>query len=179
MITYGQKAKNWYYKNNVTVFDTLSSAIGFLEEPKIEDWESIQLYNLDKSECILQEGYFKLRDDYEIFAPIKVIGEINEWYQITTEGSKLYRKSDSTLTFHTWEEHIVNSVVAVGFNPGTNPIRKKPNEQSEELYYDHNQFYHPIKIEGDWLYVSKYDKDYGWIKWKSKDYILIDCFYLL
>ena len=174
-----QDEKNWYYKNDITVFDSLSTAIGFLEDPTPNHWQDIRFYNFDGSEYFYEKEQLQVKHDYEIFTPIKVLSETDQWYRVNFGDAKLYHKSDTILKFHTWEEHIVKSVAAVGFNPVANPIRKGPSDQNEKLYYYHDEFYHPVKIQDDWLLIRKYNKAYGWIKWKNGDQILIDIFYLL
>lgn len=171
---------NGNVRRNVTVFDTLSSTLGFLDTPLVDDWTEIQFLNPNKTKFSFPVEFLQVKLDYDMFSPFRVIAEDETYYTIDfwDQGHKLYRKSDSTLGFSTWEQHLIKSVAAVGFNPKDNPIKAEPDENSKELHYYHDTFYHPLRLEGDWVFLKKYDEEYGWIKWRDGDMLLIELFYL-
>src|ERR1041385_689340 len=178
-VLFGQIEKNWYVKNDKIWFDTISKTIGFLADPKILNWDKLKFYNLNRVPIYFNQTDYFVKPDYEIFCPLKVTEERGGYFLTIVHGQHvLFDKTDTTLTFQTWEDYIVHSVSGVGFNPKHNPIRQQASETSAILPYEHDTSYHPVKIIGDWLLLRKYDKEYGWIKWRDGDHLLIDIFYL-
>lgn len=179
-ILFGQIEKNWNVKNNKIYFGTISETIGFLANPRISNWDKLTFFNCDKEPIRFKQADYSLKPDYDIFQPLKVSGERDRFFVTSVHDQPvLFDKRDTTLTFQTWEDHIVHSVSSVGFNPQYNPIRQESSEMAAIVAYIHDSFYHPIKIKGEWLLLRMFDKEYGWIKWRDGDHLLIDIFYLL
>lgn len=121
--------------------------------------------------------------DYFLLA-LKVTSELNDYYEVVVNENtwikKYIKKNNPLLKFQTWEEHILSSVFAVGFDENKNPLRSYPSLSADTLYYDKDEFYYPNQIKGEWLQVkwgSEGNWNYGWIKWKDKDRLLIEIFY--
>jgi hypothetical protein len=179
-ILFGQIEKNWYVKNDKIYFGTISETIGFLANPRISNWDKLTFFNSDKEPIRFNQADYYIKPDYDIFQPLKVSGERDRFFVTTLRDQLvLFDKRDTTLTFQTWEDHIVHSVSSLGFNPKSNPIRKESSGMAAIVPYIHDSFYHPIKIKGEWLLLRKFDEEYGWIKWRDGDHLLIDIFYLL
>ena len=159
----------------------MSGTIGFLGKPNLDDWSKIEILNDDLTELTFNSNELKFHPDYDIFNSIPVIGQTEDYYIIDfiNYGHKKFKKSNTDLTFMTWEQYITQVVVAVGFNPDSNPIKSQPDTDSKTIPYVHDSFYHPIKIQGDWLFINRFEDECGWIKWRDKDLLLIDLFYLL
>lgn len=103
-------------------------------------------------------------------------------YKIKLEtGVEAYiQKSNPYIKFNTWSQHILNNVFSVGFDSKGNPLKSEPADSSSSLNYEADAFYHPAKINDDWLQVKWGDDDrwkYGWIKWKYNGKLLIRFFY--
>ncbi len=176
-----QVEKNGYVKNRITTFGTLSKTIGFLSDPTIEDWSKLNFYNEDLTPYEVNPKELQLKDDYLEFAPLRVSGNKDGFLVVPFDKQKilLFEESDTTLVFRNWSEHITSSVSGIGFNPKKNPIRERPTKKSKKVEYIHDTFYIPVRIEGDWLLIKEYDREYGWIMWRNEDLLLIDLFYLM
>lgn len=88
--------------------------------------------------------------------------------------------NEQKVKFQTWEEHVLNSLFAVTFNEKNNSLHEDPSEGSKIIYYDKDEFYHPYQIKGEWLQVkwgSEGSWNYGWIRWRDKEKLLIGMFY--
>lgn len=109
----------------------------------------------------------KVKDRYQVI--------INE----DTKAVGYIITKDFTFKHQTTEEHIL-SVFSVGFDNTDNPIKKSPANSSEILTYDKDEFYHPVSVKDEWLKIKwgvEGNWKYGWIKWKSKNEIIIELFY--
>lgn len=112
----------------------------------------------------------------------RCIGKTKKWYMVisneTTNEIKYIRTGDANFKFQSKEEHI-SSVFSIEFNPIKNPIRKEPSLKSGTLPYDNEEFYFPVKIQGDWLQIKWGDDllSKGWIKWQDKNQLMIELFY--
>ncbi len=125
---------------------------------------------------------FSFHPDYFLLA-LKVTDDVGDSYRVVVNESeglkKFLRKTNHSLKFQTWEEHIL-SLFSVGFNYDKNIIKTSPNNESESIKYDSDEFYHPSQIKGKWLQVkwgSEGSWNYGWIKWREKEKLLIELFY--
>lgn len=98
-----------------------------------------------------------------------------------TKQTKYVKIADGNSKFQTWEQHLV-SICCVGFDINTNRIKSEPNLESKDLPYDSNEIYVPKSVKGNWLQVSwggtKSPKT-GWIRWRSKDKLIIELFYFI
>jgi hypothetical protein len=101
------------------------------------------------------------------------------FYEVIVDenSTKFIKKSDKNFHFETWEQHIIN-VFSVDFDYLKNPIKVNPINDAKELSFDKEQFYHPIKINGDWLMIKDDDEKTGWIKWKNnKGQLILTLYY--
>jgi hypothetical protein len=95
---------------------------------------------------------------------------------------KFVKKSDSTLKFQTWEDHITKAF-AIDFNRDENPLLEMPKGKTKVVELPKEVTFHPVKMEGEWLKVSwdvaKHGDNAGsgWIKWKTDGKLLIELFY--
>jgi hypothetical protein len=112
---------------------------------------------------------------------LKCLSNEEDYFKILLEDKTIgyLPKNNPLIRFQTWKEHIL-SVFAVGFDSKKNPIKAKPNNQSIETIYDQDEFYYPFKIQGDWLQIkwgTIGSWQYGWIKWKENNKLIIELFY--
>lgn len=90
---------------------------------------------------------------------------------------KFIKKADKTFIYEPWDKHILK-VFSVDFDHKTNPLREKPFDNSKIKLYDQEQFYHPVKVENEWLMIKDDDDKKNWIKWKdSKGSLIITLYY--
>jgi hypothetical protein len=119
-------------------------------------------------------------DESQVIA-LKCLTHDKRYFQVELDnnGIGLIPRNSTKVMLQTWEEHIL-SLFSVGFDEQKNPLLKEPSLSAEQLYYDQDEFYHPTQIKGEWLQVkwgSEENWNYGWIKWKDKDKLLIELFY--
>ncbi|CAN5314745.1 hypothetical protein BH09BAC6_BH09BAC6_29800 [soil metagenome] len=130
-------------------------------------WLSFKFTDNFKSP-LLNPLLFKSEDGILVF---DCISENNDFYAvIVSKGNnivKFIKKSDSNFLFQTWQQRIL-SMFSVDFDNKKNPLRESPSAVSKKLHYSHNDFYHPVKINGNWLKVKSNDTNRtGWIKWRN------------
>ncbi len=126
---------------------------------------------------------FSFHQDYFVLA-LRCVGEDNSHFEVIvneeTGLKKFVRKADKTLKFETLEKHILKSF-AIDFNRTENPLRKIPEGEIKVVDLPKEITFHPVEVKGEWLKVrwdnTKKDTDFGWIKWKENDKILIELFY--
>ncbi|HEY7184393.1 MAG TPA: hypothetical protein VIC84_23355 [Blastocatellia bacterium] len=137
---------------------------------------------------------FAFHLDYFLLA-FKCVGEDANRYEVivneTTGLRKFIKKSDNTFKLQTWEDHIL-SLFAVDFDRAKNRLRNAPTIHAALVSASEDAFFHPVKIEGNWLKVSwdvsetegvkntkvKKKIGYGWVKWKEGNNIIIELYYL-
>lgn len=122
-----------------------------------------------------------ITEETEVLA-LKCLSRDKTVYEVLLDGSNVgyIPISEQKVEFQTWQEHVLNRLFAVGFNEENNPLRKEPSGDSKTIHYDQNEFYHPNQIKGEWLQVkwgSGDNWDYGWIRWRENDKLLIEMFY--
>jgi hypothetical protein len=104
------------------------------------------------------------------------------YYKVKLEDGTIgyMANNPEQVVFHTWEEHLLNTF-SVDFDPEKNPLRQGPSASAATgIPYTQDNFYHPHKVQGDWLQVSYgYDDDtkYAWIKWKENNRLLVEFYY--
>ena len=113
---------------------------------------------------------------------LKCLSKSESTYEVLLQNDSVgyIPVSEKKVKFQTWQEHILNHLFAVGFNKKDNPLHEDPSEGSKTIYYDKDEFYHPSQIKGEWLQVkwgSEGSWNYGWIKWREKEKLLIELFY--
>lgn len=94
-------------------------------------------------------------------------------------GLKKQINKDDFLQLISWEQYVLVAF-SVGFNPKKNPIHKEPVLESETISYQENSLYHPVKVHDEWLQVKwgkEGDWNFGWIKWKERNKLLIQIYY--
>lgn len=128
---------------------------------------------------------FSFHQDYFVLA-LKCIGEDKSRYEVIvneeTGLKKFVKKTDSTLKFLTWEDHITKRF-AVDFNRVENPLLEMPKGKVKVGELPKEVTFRPVKIEGEWLKVNwdvakhRDNVGSGWIKWKADGKLLIELFY--
>lgn len=113
----------------------------------------------------------------------KCMGKVDGYYGIIVNeeaGEIRYVSStDRSFRFQGWADHIL-TCFSVGFYHIDNPIRTEPLDGAETIAYSKDEFYHPVKVEGNWLKVKwGYDEawSYGWIRWRDGDSLILELFY--
>jgi hypothetical protein len=155
-------------------------------------WYEFTFYYEDKDGKFEYENsefrVFAFHPDYHVLA-LKLVSEDSNRYQVIVNEEtgliKYVKKTDKNLKFETLEEYVL-SMFAVGFNEKENPIIESPKGKTKKTitYKKDNVFFFPIEIKGEWLKIkwdikdnpNKYVSDFGWIRWRNKDKLLIELF---
>lgn len=105
------------------------------------------------------------------------------WYKIVVDEKKnvikYLKKSDNEFIFQTWEQHILG-LFSISFDVTKNYPRKSPSMAAQPVEFQEDEFFHPSRINKEWLQVKWQDGKnwkFGWIKWKEKDKLIIELFY--
>ncbi|MBP9110395.1 MAG: hypothetical protein KBF83_12630 [Pyrinomonadaceae bacterium] len=126
---------------------------------------------------------FSSADGYLV---LNVVGERDGYFEVVTneeEGvTKLVRANDPLLRRETWEKYILECF-AVKFDQRNNSIRTEPNGSILTIPNLKAIDYHPEEIKGDWLKVRwlnenepKRQNQFGWIRWRLDNRLLISLF---
>lgn len=115
---------------------------------------------------------------------LRITKDLGDRYEIianeSTRLTKYMKKSDRFLMFQAWDQHIL-SLYAIGFDEKKNPLLREPDLNSDRLSFSKEEDYQPHKISGEWLqvkYNSPENPEYGWVRWKERDQLIIECYYL-
>lgn len=130
---------------------------------------------------------FAFHQDYFVLA-LKCVGADAERYEVVVDEEiglkKFVKKDDPNFKLETWEEHILK-VFAIDFNKQSNPLREKPNGKIKLIDVLEDATFKPVEMKGDWLKVrwngsedNANKAQFGWVKWKENDVILIELFYI-
>lgn len=156
----------------------ISSYIGYVVASDVLDFGEFILLADAKGNIIDSITRF---DEYsKVVLPCLSVNKM--FYCVSNEDDTVYIKKNNPLVIlQSWEEHILG-LASVGFNHGSNPIRKQPANNARKIQFDENEFFFPLEIKGDWLRVEWGNpnniKD-GWIMWKDNDTLLIDFYYIM
>lgn len=114
-------------------------------------------------------------------------GENKLYYQVVvneeTKLKKFVKKDDPHFKADSWENYVL-TCFAVEFDEQKNPLRKEINGQIIKNL-DKSLSFQPKEIRGNWLKVKPFDlnkvndvnnSDFGWIKWKDDNKIVINFF---
>ncbi|GAB2975957.1 hypothetical protein GCM10027049_08340 [Mucilaginibacter puniceus] len=111
------------------------------------------------------------------------IGVKDGFYKVVinekTQETKYIKMSDKAFVFVSWGNYIVKNICCVGFQPIINPLRVNPSTNSEHIPYTKDEFYLPVKTQGNWLQVRWGEEkkwNYGWIQWKRDNYLVLELF---
>jgi len=132
---------------------------------------------------------FSFHPDYFTLA-LKLIGEKSNYYEVVvneeTKLKKYVKKNDKNLKFETWENHILKTF-AIEFNQKENSIRETPNGTLKKVDLSKIERFGAVEFKGEWLKINwdtekntdsdSKKTDFGWIKWKEGENLLIDWFY--
>lgn len=132
---------------------------------------------------------FAFHADYFLLA-LKCVGKKGGRYEVIVNeetGLKKYvRTDDAVLKLETWEEHVLK-VFAVTFNQEENPLLKAPQGKVKKGPPPDAPL-HPVEVQGEWLKVKWYAPsgtggteprhDFGWIKWRRGERLLVELFYI-
>lgn len=121
-----------------------------------------------------------LTDEYQVLE-LRCLRKEGMYYKVRLDDNSIGYLPDNPelILFQTWEQHLLN-VFCVGFNAKDNPLRQGPSASAATgIPYTQDNFYHPHKVQGDWLQVSYgYENpQYAWIKWKENNRLLVEFYY--
>lgn len=157
----------------------IEGAIGLIiESNDYQLGEVIAIFSNDKRKQISE---IAIREETQVLV-LKCLAKEEVYYKVLLEDGRsgFIPCNEESVVFQTWQEHIINNVFAVSFDATENPLLKEASEESYKLYYDRDEFYHPSKIEGEWLQLRwgyEGSWEYGWIKWRRNDKLLVELFY--
>ncbi|MBS1808631.1 MAG: hypothetical protein JST84_10610 [Acidobacteria bacterium] len=131
---------------------------------------------------------FTFHPSYFLLA-LKCVRKIKDRYEVIVNeetGLKKYvNASDPSLSFETWGQHILK-VFSVDITRSKSPLLK--GKQGAKIKLPKDAFLHPVKVEGDWLMVKwvirestrteKEKYEYGWVKWRDQQRLLIELAYI-
>lgn len=165
------------YISSQTGQSVIEGAIGLIATS--ENYQFGDTINIFGKEGKVQK-HIVITDENQVLS-LKCLSKDNSFYKVQFENNDIgfIPKSEKGVIFQTWEEHILG-VFSVDFDEANNPLLEVPSEGSEKVYYDKDEFYHPSQIKGDWLQVkwgSEDDWEYGWIRWKVGEKLLIELHY--
>lgn len=111
----------------------------------------------------------------------RCIGKKDGMYAVVVDENKSIIKyisqSETSFNYESWEKHILK-VFSIDFDYKKNPIRQNPSEKSTILLYNKEEFYHPVKVQKEWLMIKDDNEKKGWIKWKdAKGDLIITLYY--
>jgi hypothetical protein len=142
-------------------------------------WKSFVLSTAALSDSI---DFFAYSPDNFLLV-LRCIDSTALFYEVVvneTVGTKKFiKRNDPTFEFQTWDQHVLLAF-SVEFNDNVNPIRKHPTDTSLTVKKDEEEFYHPVLVNGNWMQIKwGYDGEweFGWIKWRDKDTLLVELFY--
>lgn len=164
--------------------------------------EPIRIYNADGSVWI----EFELSDDSTVeygangFKPVildtdrmdlvlKCTGRDKSRYEVLVNDEtvlkKYVKKSDRNLRFETWEAYIVD-MFAVSFDEKENPVLESPQGKVKHMPQPLKEWtFKPVEVKGIWMKIewqvdrahpSGGKKDYGWIRWRDAENIIVHYF---
>jgi len=119
---------------------------------------------------------------------MKCVAQDDEFYTvIVNEESQLKKrvKRNSKLTLQTWEQYVMD-VFSISFDALSNPILNDINGERINVKLPEYPIFQPVQIKEEWMKIkwsidgmptidSKYE--FGWIRWKSYNRILIEVFF--
>lgn len=137
-------------------------------------------------------------DDFQVIAfhpdyfllKMRCISQDDEFYTVmVNEESQLTKKvrKSSKLVLQIWEQFALN-VFSVSFESLSNPILHKIAGDKIDVDLPDYPIFQPVKIKDDWMKIKWSKKngittadseyEFGWIKWKSHNRILIEVFFI-
>lgn len=123
-------------------------------------------------------GTFKYDEKSPLSLKCMGVDEKSLFFKLENDTSVYYVRRSDSVAYKTWEEYILGSF-SVSPLVKLNSIHLKPNNNSEVIEYDNDEFYYPVSIDGDWLEVEwgeESELKKGWIKWKEGEKLLIEIF---
>lgn len=153
-------------------------------------WYEFSFYNNESATSPNKDFKpFAYHPDYFLLA-LKCVGKSEHRFEVVVNeetGLKKYvQADDQSLKFETWEEHIPK-VFAVDFNRTDNPVLETPEGRVKSIDFPKGVTFHPVEVKGEWLKIrwadtertanKKTQADFGWVRWKRDEAILIELFY--
>ena len=133
---------------------------------------------------------FAFHPDYFLLVLKCVRRSQNRFEVVVNEetGMKKYvNVDDPVLKFETWERHILRHP-SIDFNRKENPVLETPAGKVKASDFPKEVLFEAVEIKGEWLKIrwtraeeqarKNKQNDFGWIRWKKDDALLIDIFYL-
>lgn len=127
---------------------------------------------------------FDMDDSYHFV--FNYVGQDSRYHHVVvnedTGSKKFIKKDDAHFKVGTWEQYILGCF-AVDFKAADNPLLEAPNGYPVTIGVAEQSTFRPETIEGDWLKVSWSDdkdenqkKNFGWVRWKENNKIIIFLF---
>lgn len=174
-------------------YDKPNDFLRFYDEDKSLWYEFTFYYEDSDGKFEYENGEFSpysFHQDYFLLALKYVAEDANRFRVIVNDKKDLQKyvnKADKNLKFETWEEHILKTF-AIEFKENENPLRETPNGKIKKVEFSKIDRFGAVEFEGEWLKVewdteSNPDNDpsktdFGWVKWKKGEKLLIEWFYL-
>lgn len=177
------------YDKKLSIYDGSGKVIVTVEQ-KESDVITVykgKIYNRNDSLNPFSPRLYVTNPDYFRLA-FDCTSSDNEFYRViinrqTGESAKI-RKSNKFFKFETIEEFVDNwTGIGLDFDRSSNPLKKIPNDKSEDIRNDKQSRYkiwsaEKISIKGDWIEIKIEDtEETGWIRWRQGNQILIRMYY--
>lgn len=154
----------------------ISGVLGFVVlSEKSQLGDTVFIY----SEDLFLEEIFVVQDEYSVL-DLRCLEVTDDFYKVKLNDDRigLIEICASKVCLHSFEQHILN-LFSVGIDLN-NPPHEFPVESAKVVLCDFDDFFYPVKMEGNWLQVKfKLGGEfyYGWIKWRNGNKIILDFYY--
>ena len=143
-------------------------------------WNQVAFEGNQKSKLASLIPFAKDEDTYLL--AFRCLRKADGYYQVIVDENKKVIKyvkvNDEFFIFQTWQNYITGCF-SVDFDPNNNPIKSGLSVDTKVISYDSDEFYLPVKIQGDWLQIkwgTENNWSYGWIQWKKNGALIIELF---
>ena len=130
---------------------------------------------------------FAFHADYYLLA-LKCVRRDAKYFEVIVDEdrslTKLVRISDRNMRFQTWQEHLL-TLFAVDFDRSANPVRRSPAGRAYDRPMPKHLVFSPVQIQGNWMKIRwtaqntrKRRSEAGWIRWRDRNHLLIEPFYI-
>jgi len=173
----------------------LEKSIGVVMLGSITKNDKISLYNLDGTKWYEFNIYSGINDSFKVqksFRPYNydmdyfniaflcIEKNKNKFTVVINDEKKIFKDiiiNDSVLVFKTWDQYVL-SHSSIGFESNKNKIRVEPNDKAQIIEFLGNFKCKPLEIKNEWLKISwkpegKIEDEFGWIKWKEENKLIV------
>jgi hypothetical protein len=150
-----------------------------------ETINSTNIKNLEKEKVWLKPEVLWL--DYHYFI-LRCKSQTKDAFEVIINnetGETLWLKKSKWTTFKTWENYLKGMFMIKRVPTSiSNDIRRKPEDNAEENIFTGEECFQVKSMKGNWIEIFTGESceedgsilDYGWIKWRDGNNLLIEYF---